>query len=98
MTITEFLEARIAEDEAAARQEDEDYAHTTLLPTYDSDHQLKWNTERVLAECTAKRAVIGWWTDGLIGYVRVDDELTNPLLPLAAVYKDHPDYKQEWAL
>jgi hypothetical protein len=98
MNITDFLLKRIAEDEAAALQEDEDYAHTTLLPTYDSEHQMRWSTARVLAECAAKRSVIGWWVDGLIGYVRVDDELTNPLLPLAAVYKDHPDYKQDWAV
>lgn len=98
MNITDFLIRRIEEDEAAARQEDDDYANTTLLPTYDSDHQMKWNTERVLAECEAKRAVINWWINGEIGYVRVDGELTNPLIAFAAVYKDHPDYQPEWAL
>lgn len=98
VTITDFLLARIAEDEDAARQEDEDYADTALLPTYDSDHQARWNTARVLSECAAKREIIRWWVDGLIGYVRVDDELTNPLLPLAAAYKDHPDYQSGWDL
>ena len=95
MNIVEFLEARIAEDEARAgsgwerlwdsRWERDNYGRSFLTPS------------AVLAECKAKRAVIGWWTEGLIGYVRVDGELTNPLLPLAAVYKDHPDYQQEWA-
>ena len=80
MNVTEFLEARIEEDERAAWD---------LMGEREGD--------RTLAECKAKRAVIGWWTEGLIGYVRVDGELTNPLLPLAAVYKDHPDYQQEWA-
>ena len=59
MEIVDFLLQRIAEDEAAAKQEDEDYADTTLLPTYDSEHQANWNTARVLAECAAKRAIIG---------------------------------------
>lgn len=58
MNITEFLEARITEDERVAKQEDEDYADTTLLPTYDSAHQARWHTARVLAECAAKRAII----------------------------------------
>lgn len=80
MNITDFLLARIQEDEKRANY----YG------------PLAMGTDRVLAECTAKREIIRWWVDGLIGYVRVDDDLTNPLLPLAAVYKDHPDYQQEW--
>lgn len=87
MNITEFLEARIADDEARAR-----------YPYLASSPDPLFSPARVLAECTAKREVIRWWTDGLIGYVRVDDELTNPLLPLAAIYKDHPDCQKEWAL
>lgn len=63
-----------------------------------AEHIARHDPTRVLAECKAKREIIRWWVDGLIGYVRVDDELTNPLLPLAAVYADHPDYQQEWAL
>lgn len=81
MNITDFLLARIQEDETRA--------------TYYGP--LAMGTARVLAECNAKREIIRWWVDGLIGYVRVDDELTSPLLPLAAIYKDHPDYEQEWA-
>jgi len=98
MTITEFLEARIAEDEAAARADSDEMARSSVSIQFDCDTQVRFNPARVLAECEAKRAVIGWWIEGLIGYVRVDDELTCPLLPLAAVYKDHPDYQQEWAL
>ena len=82
MNITDFLLARIQEDETRANY----YG------------PLAMGTDRVLAECKAKREIIRWWVDGLIGYVRVDDELTNPLLPLAAVYGDHEDYQQEWAL
>lgn len=87
MTIVDFLEARIAEDEARAR-----------YPYLASHPDPLFSPARALAECSAKREIIRWWTEGLIGYVRVDDELTNPLLPLAAVYKDHPGYNQEWAL
>lgn len=53
-----WLLEQIAEDQAGADTEDRDYADTTLLPTYDSDHQRRWNTDRVLAECDAKRRVI----------------------------------------
>lgn len=94
MNILEFLEARIAEDEARAgsgwsrlgdtRWETDNYGRNFLTPA------------AVLAECKVKRAIIGWWTNGEIGYVEVDGDLTNPLLPLAAVYADHPDYQQEW--
>jgi hypothetical protein len=87
MTITEFLEARIAEDEARAR-----------YPYLASSPDPLFSPARILAECAAKREVMRWWTDGLIGYaVAEDGEMTNPLLPLAAVYKDHPDYSPEWA-
>jgi len=98
MNITEFLEARIAEDESAARADSDEMVRSSVSIQFDCDTQVRFNPARVLAECEAKRAVIGWWTQGLIGYVRVNDELTNPLLPLAAVYKDHPDYQKEWAL
>ena len=114
MTLVEFLEARIAEDEAeahkaaidrwGARAVDElEWVSNLLSAERDStedqdEHARKWWPTRVLAECAAKRAVIGWWTNGVIGYVEVGGALTNPLLPLAAVYKDHPDYRQEWAI
>ena len=98
MNITEFLEARIAEDEAAARVDFDEMARSSVSIQFDCETQARFDPARVLAECEAKRAVIGWWTEGLIGYVRVDDELTNPLLPIATVYKDHPDYQQEWEL
>ena len=69
MNITEFLEARITEDETRA--------------TYYGP--LAMGTARVLAECAAKRAIIVY-------------SPPKTLQHLAAVYKDHPDYQQEWAL
>ncbi len=81
MTITEFLLARIAEDEAVA-----------LAANGPSVHAARHDPTRVLAECAAKRAIIeqaersdsGWWESI---YVAI----------LAAVYADHPDYDPSWA-
>lgn len=81
MTIAEFLEARIDEDETTPR------------------------TEKVSAECAAKRMIIAQWyaatEDG-------DDDSVNEiasgiiialrdvLRALASVYGNHPDYIPEW--
>lgn len=108
-TIKDFLLARMAEDEAWAREEDDDYADTALLPTYDSKHQANWNTERVLAECAAKRAIAEvhesyfakQQTCSTCRDLFDDDAEDYPCMTiraLAAVYSDHPDYRQEWAL
>jgi hypothetical protein len=105
MTITEFLLARIAEDEREANEHAgaeyyTDGAWPDELPS------------RVLAECAAKRAITGehrevrfFATHQGCVVCRIGD---GPLLPveypcptvraLAAVYKDHPDYQPEWAL
>jgi len=102
MTITEFLEARIAEDEARAssgwarlgdsRWETTDYGQDFLTPS------------AVLAECAAKRAIVA-------GRVRIDrsandddwsmgysDANYEAVKALAAVYADHEDYDSGWAL
>lgn len=101
MTITEFLEARIAEDEAAARDRTQSaYIHTSGCYYYDYTLDAGWfcdcdedgeGTARVLAECKAKRAIIDcldndWY--GIPYVVRI----------LAAVYADHPAYQEEWKL
>lgn len=92
-SISEFLEARIAEDEVAAYD---------LMGEREGD--------RVLAECASKRLVIELakkasedekeyddyeWQ----GTVKRSEPLTGDaiLFALAAVYKDHPGYQQEWA-
>ena len=110
MTLVEFLEARIAEDEAEAKP----------MAGLDDDDRGGWAivyAERVLAECAAKRAILemhgpvkdeGWksgedndflWC-GSCG--SIDDSPwpypCGTLQALAAVYADHPDYQQEWAL
>jgi len=86
LTITEFLDARIAEDEERAtsgwarlgdsRWETTDYGQDFLTPS------------AVLAECAAKRALldIDFQTSELLDNHRV----------IASIYKDHPDYREEW--
>lgn len=97
MTLTEFLLARIAEDEAWA-----------TLRRGAGD----WRApiaRRVLVECEAKRLIAALHqTSGDIAdhcITGVADYLPTPapypcptLRALASVYADHSDYRQEWAL
>lgn len=101
MTITEFLEARIAEDEAQAKESqhyEDDIWETAGW----------WNPTRVLAECAAKRKLIAiseevermdyqitqeWGGSG----EAIDGTADDMLKAMASVYADHPDYQQEWA-
>ena len=113
-TITEFLEARISEDEALAEAasvsmhgqhhaESWDYASYVLGSERDATEAqdrfiTEWWPSRVLAECAAKRAIIA----GIIPErdPQADDPDYDPLWvirDLAAIYKDHPDYRTEWA-
>lgn len=114
MTITEFLEARISEDEAVARagawqdygwEAREDAVWETMSFGADcivrcdepeeAAHIARHDPARVLAECAAKRAII----KGLEPFSTLDDINAPELLSiLAAVYADHPEYRQEWAL
>lgn len=76
MTIIEFLEARIAEDEKVA------------LPGS------QW-----LAECAGKRAIIKLNAGAsVLGDWKTVRPEAVMIRALAALYKDHPDYRQEWAL
>lgn len=96
MEIREFLLARIAEDEENAGRYVEVFPDGDVAPLF----------RRVLAECAAKRAIIGLADD----VDTIDDALmietmswkwetsAKILGALAAVYSDHPDYQQECAL
>lgn len=114
MTITEFLEARIAEDE--------DYVKPMVgLGEYDRRDWAVLYGERVLAECAAKRRVLDLYEhhrsnrdarrsplareaedDRAAQERRTQEARTrvaeDALRTLAAVYSSHPDYQQEWAL
>lgn len=102
LTITEFLEARIAEDEtsleavpAAAKQLDDfDFGGT------DDYLRFTMGYGRAVAECAAKRAIIEQCEQVLANpwdYGDATYTVEAALETLAAVYKGHPDYQQEWA-
>ena len=106
MNIAEFLEARIAEDEAAIiRLGDVLHSPRTQLYVNDAWVSSPIRKGRLLAECAAKRAIIKVSED----VERMDYQISNEwggdidgtaeliLRNLAAVYSDHPDYQQEWA-
>lgn len=90
LSITEFLEARIAEDEAEAKQ-----------LQGDMDFGLEAAGDRMLAECAAKRAIIAACReDHEDSLTRNDDTIelgSIALYALASVYSNHADYQQEWA-
>lgn len=87
MDITEFLLARVAEEEAV----EPDDIDSGMCATYGGTH---YPQARVLAECKAKRAIVTmlYETTDYAPYIE-DQVLRN----LAAVYADHPDYREEWA-
>ena len=89
MTLTEFLLARIAEDE---RDADNAYQWGT---TRKVDGYLSGGYEsraaRVLAECYAKRRIV---TEARASDTALGDEV---LRLLAFTYAEHPDYRAEFA-
>lgn len=94
MSLTDFLRARIAEDEDVAVTK----VRGVEIRTYP--------TPRVLAESEAKRQILerADKVSSIPGgefYADVsaaDRTLTAVLLVLAGVYADHPDYRDEWKL
>lgn len=112
LTITEFLEARITEDEVAAtlrecHREDCGWIPNEAGYSYPCGCGVP---ERMAAECAAKREVVTLHHQGglrMAGFPRADreesycveDQSASPcgtLRALAAVYKDHPDCRREW--
>ena len=91
--IVEFLEARIAEDEAQANAVDllsseMETISTHYLPEF-ADYMLRWQPKAVRAECAAKRGILDDYTGS--------PAMFQILMHMAAVYADHPDYKPDWA-
>jgi hypothetical protein len=106
LTLTEFLLARIAEDEAGAIN----YAHFEIRDGIPGTYAIP---ERVLAECEAKRRIVGehqrtrrsqeyTYIEGYIdpcitcGQVRPRKYPCATLRALALPYAAHPDYRKEW--
>lgn len=91
MTLTEFLLARVAEDEVRSR---------VLRPGYPSP-------ARMLAECEAKRQIVELATEQqkydeerAAGWDAPYDPAWSyggrTLAALALPYADHPDFRDEW--
>ena len=99
MTLTDFLLARIDDDEAAASRagsfapwsepfQIDNYGHLTVQP------------DRVLADCEAKRQLVEDWQmhaqqEGPEART-VARVLLSALCVLAVPYADHPDYDESW--
>jgi hypothetical protein len=99
MTLTEFLLARIAEDEALLVGADMD---GPSVFTHVQGTVVGMTPKRFLAECEAKRRIVEDFTDlrdesprfGMTpSYLAA---MEGCLRHLAAVYADHPDYDDEW--
>lgn len=108
MTITEFILARVAEDEARARNPDVAYQPHLGACSYDliefgNDECVCQLPARVLAECEAKRRMVEWaapvlenWPNAPKGWRYISDDGMDVLKILASPYSDHLDYRQEW--
>ncbi len=110
MSIVDFLNARIAEDEDEARR--------ALHPPWRSDglyvvlnepadeardpeprYGAVWHPRRVLAECESKRRVVtlvGTVAEGRLDGASVSLWADRTLRALAAVYADHPHFQAQW--
>ncbi|MFD9614881.1 DUF6221 family protein [Streptomyces sp. NPDC059083] len=95
MTIEEFIAARLAEDEAVAREasdpgmyDPEDAERAIGTAAY--DHLARHNPARVLRQCAMMRIALNWYLN--------DDEMVMgaTIRAIAAIWSDHPDYQQEW--
>lgn len=102
-TLTEFLLARIAEDEEAAGRLPADghrVADGRVLSVAGTGAGWpdRWNPVRVLAECEAKRRIVALHPEMLEACQGCDAESypCRTLLALALPYADHPDYREEW--
>lgn len=131
MDITEFLRARLDDDEAYARMAFADHNEAgpewsepwnggvltggrggEVVDTFDSglsSHMARHDPARALREVEAKRAVLDMalseqdasgrygagFNESREGWNDAQDYV---LKQLAAVYADHPDHRQEWAL
>ena len=122
MTLTDFLIARITEDEAGAKAavlghwdaiegpsgdwwvEHAHLADIALdLHGENARHIARHDPARVLAECEAKRRILESSSAKATALDRITPGvgavLANAawdLRNIAAVYADHPDYREEW--
>jgi hypothetical protein len=85
LTVTEFVLARIAEDEADADG----------IDRYRIYDDARWNPARVLAQCAAMRKIVERCAQ--VDYAMPSTHLAHGLIAeLASIWADHPDFRQEW--
>jgi hypothetical protein len=94
LTVTEFVLARIKEDEAAARVDlDGDawgnpYSEGTGI-------ELTFTAERVLAQCAAMRKIVEHCVEQA-HYTDTPPDAVFTIRALASIWADHPDWREEW--
>ena len=96
--LVRFVEARIAEDEAAARQVVAPMPISGLVTVHLSSSNavvgLQIDPARVLRQCEAFRRIVARAQQ----MDMVESEWGVGILrALASAWSDHPDYRQEWA-
>jgi len=102
MNLTEFLTARIEDDEAIARAFVEFRSRVDCFTPEATDFVERFDPARVLAECEAKRRIIGRWHETARPYSdsrqqEIHETLDEEVLPLLALpYADRPGYRDEW--
>lgn len=90
--LVEFLLARIAEDQQAAN-------YTMIMTS-----ARVWNPARFRAECEARRRIVEDFQEYAADYRAAPSDFAAgrrhaallAVTRIAAVYADHPDYRQEW--
>jgi hypothetical protein len=110
MSLTEFLLARISEDEQVvqhaldeAHREGEDSTGHELVhhPSAVGDAVVAVSPDRAMQECAAKRRIIqlmgGLAAPGPNGNGSGRSPADDVLTALALPYADHEDFQQEWA-
>lgn len=107
-TLTEFLLARIAEDESRARSAVSALSDWDCWAAVGSDaitirkyevgaHIAHQSPGRVLAECERNRQIVAFAADAAEQEWWWRRTVGDPLLELLALpYADHPDYQSEW--
>jgi hypothetical protein len=101
MTIIEFIEARLVEDELVAAAISKGLSHGQRYEVYAPpplDEIISWDPARVLREVEAKRRILGMEpgdTHGGYpdGYWEAVDQAQRHL---ASVYAGHTDYDEAW--
>jgi len=90
MTLTEFLLARIAEDEAQALELIRRQRHKRTVRDAELGYIRAFDPKRVADDCEAKRLIVELSEHGCgDDYQRVQQALALP-------YADHPDYRRVW--